>query len=179
MSQQKKVAKNICPYLLEILEYARYLGMDPDEDHDLLYIAKEGLKAPLPENWKPCKTREGDIYYFNFDSRQSQWEHPCDEFYKKKYNEAKMKKVQKKGSAQKTESKFKKNLPPGKNAAGSRNEQPASNKSGKNQNVPYQQQSAETSFSADNQSSFTIANQASPFTSSTNPKGNSIVLFFM
>jgi len=25
--------------------------MDPFEDRDLLYIAKEGLKAPLPEPW--------------------------------------------------------------------------------------------------------------------------------
>jgi centrosomal protein CEP164 len=79
----------------EILEYAKYLGMDPYGDKDLLYIAKEGLKAPLPENWKPCKTREGDIYYFNFATSQSQWEHPCDEFYKKKYAEAKSKKAQK------------------------------------------------------------------------------------
>jgi WW domain len=171
MSLPKKVIRFLLSDSLEILEYARYLGMDPDEDHDLLYIAKEGLKAPLPENWKPCKTREGDIYYFNFDSRQSQWEHPCDEFYKKKYTEAKSKKTVKKGSAGKTESKFKKNLPPGKNGPG-KNEGVIPNKSGKAQNVPYQQQSAETSFSADNQSSFTIANQASPF-SSSNPKGNS------
>ena len=25
------------------------------EDMDLFYIAKEGLKAPLPSTWKPCK----------------------------------------------------------------------------------------------------------------------------
>ena len=30
-------------------------GLDPEEDKDLFYIAKEGLKAPLPKDWKPCK----------------------------------------------------------------------------------------------------------------------------
>lgn len=42
----------------EILEYAKCLGMDPDRDHELFWIAREGLKAPLPENWKPCQTGE-------------------------------------------------------------------------------------------------------------------------
>ena len=28
---------------LEIIEYAKFLGMDPDEDADLLYIAIEGV----------------------------------------------------------------------------------------------------------------------------------------
>ncbi len=29
------------------------LGLDPVTERDLLYIAKEGIKAPLPTNWKP------------------------------------------------------------------------------------------------------------------------------
>ena len=40
----------------EVEEYARFLGMDILEDGDLFYIAKEGLKAPLPGSWKPCKS---------------------------------------------------------------------------------------------------------------------------
>lgn len=48
-------------------EYAKWLGMELEDDRDLFWIAKEGLKAPLPENWKPCKTVDTDeIYYFNF-----------------------------------------------------------------------------------------------------------------
>ena len=31
--------------------------MDEDADKHLFWIAREGLKAPLPENWKPCKTQ--------------------------------------------------------------------------------------------------------------------------
>jgi hypothetical protein len=64
----------------EVLEYAKWLGMDPVEDHDLLYIAREGLKAPLPDNWKPCKTADTEeIYYFNFATGESTWDHPCDQ----------------------------------------------------------------------------------------------------
>ena len=37
----------------EVLEYCKVLGLNPDEEKDLLYIAKEGIKAPLPEGWKP------------------------------------------------------------------------------------------------------------------------------
>ena len=44
------------PSLEEIEEYARFLGMNIQEDKDLFFIAKEGLKAPLPSNWKPCKS---------------------------------------------------------------------------------------------------------------------------
>jgi hypothetical protein len=40
----------------EVLEYAKWLGMDIESERDLFWIAREGLKAPLPENWKPCKT---------------------------------------------------------------------------------------------------------------------------
>jgi len=40
--------------------------MDPIKDRDLLWIAKEGLKAPLPENWKPCQSKNEEIFYHNF-----------------------------------------------------------------------------------------------------------------
>jgi centrosomal protein CEP164 len=69
----------------EILEYAKYLGMDLNLDRDLFYVAKEGLKAPLPDSWKPCKSPRGQIYYFNFESHELQKEHPCDDYYRKYY----------------------------------------------------------------------------------------------
>jgi centrosomal protein CEP164 len=60
--------------------------MDLEAEKDLMWIAREGLKAPLPEHWKPCKTPgTGDIYYFNFQTGDSVWEHPCDEHYKSLY----------------------------------------------------------------------------------------------
>lgn len=37
-------------------------------------------QAPLPKNWKPCKTTDTEeIYYFNFQTGESTWDHPCDD----------------------------------------------------------------------------------------------------
>ena len=69
----------------EIEEYAKYLGMDLNDDQELFYIAKEGLKAPLPNPWKPCRSPNGSIYYYNFDNQGMQKEHPCDDYYKNYY----------------------------------------------------------------------------------------------
>jgi hypothetical protein len=35
----------------EIIAYAQYLGMDPEQDEDLLWIAHLALTAPLPAGW--------------------------------------------------------------------------------------------------------------------------------
>jgi centrosomal protein CEP164 len=37
---------------------------------------------PLPPGWKPCQEESGELYYFNFDTGKSSWDHPCDEIYK-------------------------------------------------------------------------------------------------
>ena len=29
---------------------------------------------------QPCKTNDGEVYYFNFSSGESVWDHPCDEY---------------------------------------------------------------------------------------------------
>lgn len=76
----------------EILEYAKWLGMDAEKDKELMWIAREGLKAPLPADWKPCKTQDTEeIYYFNFSTGDSSWDHPCDGFYRKLYEEHRLK----------------------------------------------------------------------------------------
>ena len=67
---QEELDEEYDPNIEEIEEYAKYLGMDMQQDRDLFYIAKEGLKAPLPDQWKPCKSPGGNIYYFNFETKQ-------------------------------------------------------------------------------------------------------------
>uniref|UniRef100_A0A8C7E3U1 WW domain-containing protein n=1 Tax=Naja naja TaxID=35670 RepID=A0A8C7E3U1_NAJNA len=47
-----------------------------------MWLAREGIVAPLPAEWKPCQDITGDIYYFNFANGQSTWDHPCDERYR-------------------------------------------------------------------------------------------------
>jgi len=59
------------------------LGIDKDKDAELIPLAREGLKAPLPEGWRPCQNQEGEIFYFNFETGQSSWDHPADEHYQK------------------------------------------------------------------------------------------------
>jgi hypothetical protein len=71
-----------CVKLIGRSRYATWLGMDLQSDQELFYIAKEGLKAPLPGDWKPCRSPDGEIYYFNFSNGDSVWDHPCDEHYR-------------------------------------------------------------------------------------------------
>nr|XP_010792671.1 PREDICTED: centrosomal protein of 164 kDa [Notothenia coriiceps] len=74
---------NYTPSEQEIHEYAREIGIDPERESELLWLAREGIVAPLPPEWKPCQDVTGDIYYFNFSSGQSTWDHPCDEHYRR------------------------------------------------------------------------------------------------
>jgi len=90
---EEEIDPNYVPTEAEIIEYAKWLGMDLKKDQDLFWVAKEGLMAPLPKNWKPCKTKDtDDIYYFNFASGESTWDHPCDGYYKRLYEEEKKRK---------------------------------------------------------------------------------------
>ncbi|XP_078326992.1 uncharacterized protein LOC111124747 isoform X7 [Crassostrea virginica] len=75
--------ENYQPSEEEIYEYAQIIGIDPKTEPHLIYIAREGICAPLPDHWRPCQDPKGDIYYFNFATGDSIWDHPCDEFYRK------------------------------------------------------------------------------------------------
>lgn len=57
--------------------------MNVETDTEYFYIAKEGLKAPLPEPWKPYKNHSGEIFYINLETKEQIYEHPCDSYYKK------------------------------------------------------------------------------------------------
>lgn len=37
----------------EILQFAREIGIDPIKEPELLWLAREGIVASLPEEWKP------------------------------------------------------------------------------------------------------------------------------
>lgn len=37
----------------EIFEYAQIIGIDPKTEPHLIYIAREGICAPLPDHWRP------------------------------------------------------------------------------------------------------------------------------
>ncbi len=63
--------------------------MDLKEDADLLYIAEEGLRAPVPEPWKAFSNDQDEIYYTNTITGQIIFDHPLDDVYRKKFQLAK------------------------------------------------------------------------------------------
>ena len=85
---------NYEPTQSEIVEYGKWLGMELPADNDLLWIARNGLKAPLPEHWKACKSEKGELYYFNFKTGQSLWDHPMDEHFKLLFKKERAKKLE-------------------------------------------------------------------------------------
>jgi len=56
----------------------RYLGMDPVQDKDLMFIAEEGCTASVPEGWEEHVDGEGHDFYHNPSTGQSIYEHPMD-----------------------------------------------------------------------------------------------------
>ncbi|KFV92271.1 Centrosomal protein of 164 kDa, partial [Eurypyga helias] len=62
--------------------YAREIGINPEKEPELLWLAKEGILALLPPEWKACRDKSGDIYYFNFTTGESTWDHPSDKRYR-------------------------------------------------------------------------------------------------
>ncbi|XP_002731427.1 uncharacterized protein LOC100377556 isoform X2 [Saccoglossus kowalevskii] len=92
----------------EIIEYAQVIGIDPIKEPHLMWVAREGINAPLPPDWKPCQDQTGgDIYYFNFMSGESVWDHPCDEYYRKMVVEERMKPTPSRQTPQKKDKKKK------------------------------------------------------------------------
>ncbi|XP_019717044.1 centrosomal protein of 164 kDa-like isoform X7 [Hippocampus comes] len=75
--------ENYIPSDQEIREYAKEIGIDLDNETELMWLAREGIVAPLPPEWKPCQDVTGDLYYYNFSSGESTWDHPCDEHYRR------------------------------------------------------------------------------------------------
>jgi len=69
----------------ELIAYARYLGIDPVADHDLLWIAVEALEAPLPSDWTEHFDSNDRVFYYNATTRVSSWTHPLEHIYRETY----------------------------------------------------------------------------------------------
>lgn len=67
----------------EVEEYAEFLGIDPELDRDLFWIAERGLRTAPTEPWKACQVHNGtDLFFFNFETGESSWEHPSDDLFR-------------------------------------------------------------------------------------------------
>merc|ERR1719498_1138720 len=69
----------------ELIAYARYLGIDPVVDHDLLWIAEEALAAPLPSEWTEHFDSSDRVFYYNATTHVSSWTHPLEHLYRETY----------------------------------------------------------------------------------------------
>jgi len=47
----------------DILDYARFIGMDPQKDKSLLFIAKHGLTTPMLNKWYAVELY-GDLWLY-------------------------------------------------------------------------------------------------------------------
>ena len=66
-------------------EYARYIGIDPAVDHDLLWIAEEALEAPLPSEWTEHFDSSDRVYYYNETTKGTSLTHPLENLYRDAY----------------------------------------------------------------------------------------------
>ncbi|KAF4714173.1 hypothetical protein FOZ62_001248 [Perkinsus olseni] len=69
----------------ELVAYAKYLGVDPMADGDLLWIAEEAILAPLPGEWTEHFDSNDRIFYYNSETRSSTWTHPLEGLYRDAY----------------------------------------------------------------------------------------------
>jgi hypothetical protein len=53
------------PTKQQVKGYAKFLGMDMKNDRDLFYLAREGLMAPLPKEWKVITGERDIMLYLN------------------------------------------------------------------------------------------------------------------
>eukprot|EP00927_Polykrikos_kofoidii_P064475 TRINITY_DN59728_c0_g1_i1.p2 TRINITY_DN59728_c0_g1~~TRINITY_DN59728_c0_g1_i1.p2 ORF type:complete len:161 (-),score=27.68 TRINITY_DN59728_c0_g1_i1:26-463(-) len=87
---EEHIDSNYKPSKEELEEYIHWLGGKLPEDEGLLWIAREALVSPLPPCWRPCQSGESsDIFYFNIETGESMWEHPCDAKYRELFVEKK------------------------------------------------------------------------------------------
>lgn len=69
----------------ELIAYARYLGIDPVVDGDLMWVADEALNAPLPSEWTEHHDSADRVFYYNVQTRASSWTHPLEQLHRDTY----------------------------------------------------------------------------------------------
>lgn len=78
----------------EVEAYAEFLGIDTELERDLLWLAEEGLLTAPPEPWKACQaTGTLDLFFYNFETGESVWEHPGDADIRRRIQEELQKRV--------------------------------------------------------------------------------------
>jgi hypothetical protein len=82
---KKHREKGLEPTKPELIAYARYLGIDPIVDGDLMWIADEALRAPLPSEWTEHHDSADRVFYYNVQTHASSWTHPLEHLHRDTY----------------------------------------------------------------------------------------------
>lgn len=77
--------KGLEPTKPELIAYARYLGIDPIVDGDLMWITDEALNAPLPSEWTEHHDSADRVFYYNVQTHASSWTHPLEQLHRDTY----------------------------------------------------------------------------------------------
>merc|ERR1719197_80274 len=79
--------KGLEPTKPELIAYARYLGIDPIVDGDLMWIADEALNAPLPSEWTEHHDSADRVFYYYVQTHASSWTHPLEQLHRDTYKQ--------------------------------------------------------------------------------------------
>ena len=82
----KKINKSEIPINLinkkDLLNCAINIGIDPEKESNLLYLAKEVLISPVPSPWE-IVSEDDNIFYYNNKTKEKTTQNPLDEIYRK------------------------------------------------------------------------------------------------
>lgn len=62
----------------EVVDMCEYLGIGVLSEENMVWIAVDALRAPLPVNWTVQQDAAGRNYFYNVLTNQARWEHPLD-----------------------------------------------------------------------------------------------------
>ena len=72
----------------QIIEFALFIGIDPENEPYLMDLAQEGLQAQTPKHWVHGEDSEGNEFYYNKNTNEYLTdEHPNLEIYRQKVAE--------------------------------------------------------------------------------------------
>ena len=81
---QKHISDNDLPQISEeLISMCEYLGIRVLSERNMIWIAADALKAPLPISWTAQKDSNGRIFFYNHLTNQSKLEHPLDPHFRK------------------------------------------------------------------------------------------------
>ena len=81
--QQRGMQTSLPDLPEELISMCEYLGIRVLSEPNMVWIAADALKAPLPVSWTAQRDANGRTFFFNHLTNQSRLEHPLDPHFRK------------------------------------------------------------------------------------------------